>query len=108
MAGGDPRVTPATEKRESETLTVAEFLDRYFTNYVEAEGLQDPVTIKGRLKAIKAVIGNEPVRALEKAEPDSAVQGGVPRRARRRHGEQGARRRCARRSTGADSRTRRC
>ena len=69
MAGGDPRVTPVTKKPESETLTVAQFLDRYFTNYVEAEGLQDPVTIKGRLKAINAVIGNEPVRALEKAEP---------------------------------------
>jgi len=69
MAGGDPRVTPTATKPESETLTVAAFLDRYFTNYVEAEGLQDPVTIKGRLKAIKAVIGNEPVRALEKAEP---------------------------------------
>jgi hypothetical protein len=28
-------------------LTVAEFLDLYDTNYVEAEGLHDPVTIKG-------------------------------------------------------------
>jgi hypothetical protein len=57
MAGADPRVTPTTKKAESETLTVAEFLDRYVTNYVEAEGLQDPTTIKGRLKAVKAVIG---------------------------------------------------
>jgi hypothetical protein len=65
----DPRMTPATKKAESERLTVAESLDRYVTNYVEAEGLQDPVTIKGRLKAINAVIGNEPAKALEKAEP---------------------------------------
>jgi hypothetical protein len=74
-----PPVRAATSKRspvsnrkcsaEPETLTVAEFLDRYVTNYVEAEGLQDPVTIRGRLKAVKAVIGNEPVMVLEKAEP---------------------------------------
>jgi integrase len=47
-------------------VTVAEFLDRYYTNYVEAEGLRDPVTIKGRLKAIKETLGDLPVTALEK------------------------------------------
>ena len=47
-------------------LTVAEFLDLYYMNYVEAEGLRDPVTIKGRLKAIKATLGDLPVTALEK------------------------------------------
>ena len=69
MAGGDPRVKPVTAPKASEGLTVADFLDRYCTNYVEAEGLRDPVTIVGRLKAVKAVLGNEPVSALEKAEP---------------------------------------
>ena len=39
---------------------------RYYTNYVEAEGLRDPATIKGRLKAIKAVLGDQPVTVLEK------------------------------------------
>ena len=33
---------------------------------VEAEGLRDPVTIKGRLKAIKETLGDLPVRVLEK------------------------------------------
>jgi len=69
MAGGDPRVKPATAHKASETLTVSDFLDRYCKNYVEAEGLRDPVTIKGRLKAVKAVIGDEPVNMLEKTEP---------------------------------------
>jgi hypothetical protein len=36
------------------SLSVADFLDRYCTNCVEAEGLRDPVTIKGRLKAVAA------------------------------------------------------
>ena len=31
-----------------------------------AEGLRDPATIKGRLKAIKAVLGDQPVTVLEK------------------------------------------
>ena len=65
MAGRDPRVPPDAP-RASEDLTVADFLDRYFTNYVEAEGLRDPTTVKGRLKALKSVLGNLPVRALEK------------------------------------------
>ncbi|MCC7241011.1 MAG: site-specific integrase [Acidobacteria bacterium] len=69
MAGGDPRAKPVTVLKASHGLTVADFLDRYCTNYVEAEGLRDPVTIKGRLKAVKAVLGNEPVEVLEKPEP---------------------------------------
>ncbi|MEI6217953.1 MAG: hypothetical protein WCP86_03560, partial [bacterium] len=69
MAGGNPRGKPATAQKASENLTVSDFLDRYCTNYVEAEGLCDPVTIKGRLKAVKAVIGDEPVSVLEKTEP---------------------------------------
>jgi hypothetical protein len=36
------------------------------TNYVEAEGLRDPVTVKGRLKAIKRMLGDLPVSVLEK------------------------------------------
>ena len=47
-------------------MTVAEFLDTYYANYVEAEGLRDPATIRGRLKAIKAVLGDQPVTLLEK------------------------------------------
>jgi hypothetical protein len=62
-------VKPITVRSASESMTVGEFLDRYFTNYVEADGLRDPVTVKGRLKAVKAVLGNEPVTVLERAEP---------------------------------------
>jgi hypothetical protein len=37
MGGRDPHVAPVTPAAVEE-LTVAAFLDRYFTNYVEAEG----------------------------------------------------------------------
>jgi len=65
VAGRDPRVPPTTQ-HAAVGVTVAEFLDRYFTNYVQAEGLRDPVTIKGRLKAIQETLGDLPVTALEK------------------------------------------
>jgi integrase len=65
IAGRDPRVPPDVPK-PAVGLTVADFLDRYFESYVEAEGLRHPVTVKSRLKAIKAVIGSLPVSALEK------------------------------------------
>ena len=65
MAGRDPSVPPSMPKA-AVGLTIADFLDLYYTNYVEAEGLRDPVTIKGHLKALKAVLGNLPVSALEK------------------------------------------
>jgi len=65
VSGRDPRVPPNTSKT-AVGMTVGGFLDEYFTTYVEAEGLTDPVTIKGRLKAIKATLGDLPVSALEK------------------------------------------
>jgi hypothetical protein len=49
MAGRDPHVAPNVLK-PAVGLTVAGFLDLYFTNYVEAEGLSDPVTVNSRLK----------------------------------------------------------
>jgi hypothetical protein len=65
MAGRDPHVAPNTQPAAAH-LTVADFLDRYYTEYVEAEGLRDPVTLRGRLKAIKATLGHLPVTVLEK------------------------------------------
>jgi integrase len=65
ISGRDPRVPPTTQ-RAAVGVTVGEFLDRYYNNYVEGEGLRDPVTIKGRLKAIKETLGGLPVTALEK------------------------------------------
>jgi integrase len=65
VAGRDPRIPPDVP-RAAIGVTVAEFLDTYYANYVEAEGLHDPATIRGRLKAIKAVLGNQPVTVLEK------------------------------------------
>ena len=65
VAGRDPTVPPVVPKA-AVGMTVADFLDLYFANYVEAEGLRDPVTVKGRLKAVKAVLGDLPVAALEK------------------------------------------
>ena len=65
VAGRDPRIPPEIP-RAAIGVTVAEFLDTYYENYVEAEGLRDPATIKGRLKAIKAVLGDQPITVLEK------------------------------------------
>jgi hypothetical protein len=64
-SGRDPRTLPAVTKA-SVGLIVAEFLDLYHSNYIEAEGLSDPVTPKGHLEAIKATVGDLPVTALEK------------------------------------------
>lgn len=65
MAGRDPRIAPSKPVAKG-VLTVAEFLDRYYTNYVEAEGLRSADTISGHVKALKASLGDLPVRALEK------------------------------------------
>jgi hypothetical protein len=65
MAGKDPRVSPSPPKQEG-VLTVATFLDQYFANYVEAEGLKSVDTISGHIKALKASLGELPVSALEK------------------------------------------
>ena len=67
IAGRDPRVLPRTQ-RVAEHLTVADFLDRYYVTYVEAEGLRSRATIKGRLNAVKTVLGQQPVSVLEKPE----------------------------------------
>jgi integrase len=52
MAGRDPHVAPGVPKT-AVGMTVA-------------EGLRDPVTVKGRLKALKHALGELPVSALEK------------------------------------------
>ena len=65
MAGKDPRVS-STPPRQEGVLTVASFLDRYFTNYVQAEGLKSADTVAGHIKALKASLGDLPVSALEK------------------------------------------
>jgi integrase len=64
-SGRDPRVAPTTLRAPRE-MTVAGFLDRYYTSYVEAEALRSAVTINSRLKAIKSVVGELPVAVLEK------------------------------------------
>jgi integrase len=65
VAGRDPTV-PLDVPKAAVGVTVSDFLDQYYANYVEAEGLRHPVTINSRLKAIKAVLGNLPITALEK------------------------------------------
>jgi hypothetical protein len=65
ISGLDPRVPRRTPKAATE-LTVAQFLDRYWTTYVEAEGLRSARTIQGHLKALKASLGQQPVTVLEK------------------------------------------
>jgi hypothetical protein len=94
--GRDPHVPP-TKPAPAGELTVSEFLDRYYTNYVEPEGLKSAQTVKGHLKALKASLGELPMATLEK--PGEIVRF----KATYRHGHE-----VARRSTGDDSRTRRC
>ena len=65
ISGRDPRMPRRTPEAATE-LTVAQFLDRYWTNYVEAEGLRSARTIHGHLKALKASLGRLPVTVLEK------------------------------------------
>ncbi len=65
ISGLDPRVPRRTPEAATE-LTVAQFLDRYWTTYVEAEGLRSARTIQGHLKALKASLGQQPVTVLEK------------------------------------------
>jgi integrase len=65
VAGRDPRVPPKTQQAAG-GLTVAEFLDRYYTTYVEAEGLRSSGSIHARLEAVKRTLGDMPVAVLEK------------------------------------------
>src|SRR5437667_10871454 len=52
MAGHNPHVQP-TLAAPAEVVTVAKFLDDYYTNYVEAEGLKSSRTVSGQIKALK-------------------------------------------------------
>lgn len=54
VAGGDPR-RERKATAPAKDVTVAEFLDRYYAEYVEAEGLKSTVTIQGQLKALKSL-----------------------------------------------------
>jgi integrase len=73
MAGKDPRVSLTPSKQDG-VLTVASFLDRYFINYVQAEGLKSADTVAGHIKALKASLGELPVSALEKPADISAFK----------------------------------
>src|SRR5512144_1069370 len=44
-----------------EIMAGAAFLDRYFKEYVEGEGLRDAVTIRSQRSAVKTVLGNQAV-----------------------------------------------
>jgi integrase len=63
-AGRDPSVAPS-KPRIAPELTVGEFLDRYYTAYVEAEALRSAGSIKSRLKAVTQILGELPAAALE-------------------------------------------
>jgi integrase len=65
LAGQDPRIAPCKPVQQG-VSTVADFLDRYYTNYVEAEDLKSADTISGHIKALKASLGELLVTALEK------------------------------------------
>ncbi len=64
-AGRDPRVRPAPLRPAEATLTVADVLNRYYEQYVEAEGLRSKGSIRSRLAAVAAAIGKMPAVVLE-------------------------------------------
>jgi integrase len=66
MSGRDPHIAPTKPVQEG-ALSVTEFLDKYFTNYVEAEGLKSATTVSGHIKALKASLGDLPAATLEKS-----------------------------------------
>jgi hypothetical protein len=106
MAGRDPRIAP-NQPEATSVPTVAEFLDRYQTTYVEAEGPKSADRVIGHLKALKASLGSLPVAALEKPGDISRFKGNTVRAESWRRSI--AHWACyARRSTGVDSRIRHC
>ena len=106
MAGRDPRVPPSKAETD-DVLTVGEFLDRYRTNYVEAEGLKSVDTVVGHLKALKTSLGSLPVTALEKPADITRFKA-TYREGRRLRRSIVFLASCARRSTGDVSRIHRC
>jgi len=91
MAGHDPHIPP-TKSAPVGDLTVTEFLDRYYTNYVEAEGLK---SAKDRLRAPESAQGfarRTVGGRLGETGRDRPVQGDISARARSRDRQPGARR----------------
>ena len=107
MAGGDPRRRPKPSAPASE-LTVADFLDRYYTNYVEPEGIKSAKTDQRPHQGSEGITWASAGRRFRES--------GVTSPGSRRRIEKGTKWRrstgrlaCfARRSTGDVSRTRRC
>lgn len=50
-------------------MTVAKFLDLYDTKYVDVEPLKSRASIKSRLRALKALLGAQPLKTLETPGP---------------------------------------
>ncbi len=67
MAGKDPRRAPAAASVPTRS-TVAELLDRYYTQHIDAEQLRSRATVKSRMKGINDIIGTDPATALERQE----------------------------------------
>lgn len=65
VAGRDPRIPPLLLRPAEATLTVAELLDRYYEQYVEAGALRSKGSIRSRLTSVAATIGKLPAAVLE-------------------------------------------
>jgi integrase len=50
-------------------MTVAQFLDQYYDRYVVTESLRSIASLRSRLGALKAALGNLPVLELERIDP---------------------------------------
>ena len=67
VTGRDPRKPPAPVTNKA--MTVAQFLDQYYDRYVVTESLRSIASLRSRLGALKAALGNLPVLELERIDP---------------------------------------
>src|SRR6267142_2593512 len=67
VAGKNPRKKPAPPAQTG--ATVSDFLDSYYDRYVVAESLRSVASIRSRLAALKASLGELPVSELERVDP---------------------------------------
>ena len=72
-AGRDPKLPP--HPPQTGIATVADLLDRYQKQHVDADGLRSAPTIHGRLKTLKQHLGHLTIAALERPDEIQAFKG---------------------------------
>lgn len=69
VAGRDPRIRPGPARaRDSETETIAQFLDRYLAEYVKPRKLRSIASVQSRIVVLKEYLGERPIADLQEAD----------------------------------------